>query len=127
MKFTSKILPLYLRRTPNVNTVIPALYFKGISGNAFEEALQRLLGNKARGLAKSSVAAMKQHWLLDMQQWKRQPIDEEFVYLWADGVNVNVRLGDNKKLCLLVIIGVTTAGEKKLVAVAGGYRGSRDS
>ena len=127
MKFTSKILPPYLRRTPNVNAVMPALYLKGISGNAFEEALQRLLGNKASGLSKSSIAAMKQHWLLDMQEWKRRSIDEEFVYLWADGVNVNVRLGDNKKLCLLVIIGVTTAGEKKLVAVEGGYRESRDS
>ena len=126
-KFTSEILPPYLRRTPAVDSVIPALYLKGISGNTFEEALQALLGERASGLNKSSVAAMKQRWCAEMEAWKHRPIEEEFAYLWADGVFVNVRLGDNKRLCLLVVIGVTASGEKKLLAVEACYRESADA
>ena len=127
MKFTSKILPPYLRKTPAIDAVIPTLYLKGISGNAFEEALQTLLGERASGLSKSSIATMKNSWCAEMEAWKRMPIEEPFVYIWADGVYVNVRLGDNKKLCLLVVIGVSTSGEKKLLAVEACYRESADA
>ena len=44
-KFTSKILPPYLRRTKNLEEFIPWLYLKGISTNDFSECLQHLTGN----------------------------------------------------------------------------------
>jgi len=47
--------------------------------------------------------------------------------MWVDGVNVQIRLGEDKKVCLLVIIGVTAEGEKDLLAVHPGYRESADS
>ena len=127
MKFASKILPPYLRRTPSVDAVIPALYLKGISGNAFKDALKGLLGSRASGLSKSSTAAMKQRWVREMEEWKRRPIEERFVYIWADGVNVNVRVGDNKRICLLVLIGVADDGKKKLLAVERCYRESAEA
>ena len=48
------------------------------------------------------------------------------VYLWADGIHVNVRLEEDK-LCLLVMIGVRADGRKELVALADGYRESTGS
>jgi putative transposase len=42
-------------------------------------------------------------------------------------VNVSVRLGEDPKLCLLVVIGVREDGEKELLAVEDGYRESEDS
>ena len=60
-------------------------------------------------------------------EWQKEVITERFVYLWADGVHVKVRLGEDKKLCLLVIIGVTESGEKKLLAVSSGYGESEQS
>jgi transposase-like protein len=48
------------------------------------------------------------------------------VYLWADGIHVNVRL-DEAKLCLLVLIGVRADGRKELVALADGYREAAES
>jgi len=47
--------------------------------------------------------------------------------MWVDGVNVQIRLGEDKKVCLLVVIGVTSRGEKELLAVHPGYRESSDS
>ncbi len=126
-KFTSKILPPYLRRSKNVESILPILYLKGLSGNAFEDALSELLGDDASGLSSSSISALKKGWERDFKDWKRRDILEDFVYLWCDGVNMQVRLGDDKRACLLVVVGVTRKGEKKLLAVEGGYRESKES
>jgi transposase-like protein len=48
------------------------------------------------------------------------------VYLWADGIHVNIRLEEHK-LCLLVMIGVRADGRKELIALADGYRESAES
>ncbi len=50
----------------------------------------------------------------------------DYVYLWADGVHLNVHL-DEEKLCLLVMIGGRVDGTKELVALAEGYRESTGS
>ena len=43
IRFTSKVLPPFLRRTRNVEELLPWLYLKGISTGQFEEALAALL------------------------------------------------------------------------------------
>ena len=51
----------------------------------------------------------------------------DYVYLWADGIHVNIRLEEHK-LCLLVLIGVRADGRKeRLIALADGYRESAES
>ena len=42
--FTSAILPKYMRRVPNIDALIPALYLKGISTGNMNEALEAILG-----------------------------------------------------------------------------------
>jgi transposase-like protein len=50
-----------------------------------------------------------------------------YAYLFVDGVHVSVRLGEDDRLCLLVVIGVREDGQKELLAVEDGYRESTDS
>ena len=50
-KFTSRILPPYMRRSPQVTEVLPWLYLKGLSTGDFVEALAPLLGPEAAGLS----------------------------------------------------------------------------
>ena len=50
----------------------------------------------------------------------------DYVYVWADGIHVNVRL-DEAKLCLLVLIGVRADGRKELIALTDGYREATES
>lgn len=126
-QFHSSILPPYLRRSANVESILPALYLKGLSGNAFQEALCGLLGEDAGGLSASSISSLKRSWSREAEEWRRRPVAKQYVYLWADGVNVKIRLGEDKKLCLLVIIGVTTTGHKEVLAIEAGYRESAES
>ena len=116
-----------MRKSPNVESLLPILYLKGLSTSNFKSALTCLLGEGASGLSASSISSLKKSWEGEFDEWKCEPITDRFVYLWADGVNVKVRLGEDKKLCLLVIMGVNERGEKKLLAVEPGYRESKDS
>jgi transposase-like protein len=126
-KFTSKILPPYLRKSPNMESLLPILYLKGLSTTDFQSALSSILGEGAGGLSPSSISALKRSWEKDYDEWKDRQIVQDYVYIWADGVNVSVRLGEDKKLCLLVVIGANRAGQKHLLAVEAGYRESQDS
>ena len=49
--FTSAILPKYVRRAPSIDTLIPALYLKGVSTSSFPEALKAILGENVGGLS----------------------------------------------------------------------------
>ncbi len=127
-KFTSSILPPYLRKSAKVENLLPILYLKGLSTSDFQTALVGLLGeDTTTGLSPSAIVALKRAWEREYDSWRKVAITERFAYLYADGIHVSVRLGEDRKLCLLVLIGVNEHGEKKLLAVEAGYRESKDS
>ena len=127
-RFSSKILPRYARRSPRVTDVLPVLYLRGLSSGDFGPALRELLGEDASGLSASSISRLTERWREEHQAFKRRRLDfVRYAYLFADGVHVSVRLGEDKRLCLLVIIGVREDGRKELLAVEDGYRESTDS
>jgi len=126
-KFLSQILPPYMRKSPKVESLLPLLYLKGLSTNDFQSALGEFLGEGTLGLSPASIVKLKKIWEVEFADWSKRPITKKYVYMWADGVNVEIRLGEDHKLCLLVIIGVTEDGEKELLSVEGGYRESKDS
>lgn len=126
-KFFSQILPPYMRKSPKVESLLPLLYLKGLSTNNFHSALGEFLGEGTLGLSPASIVKLKKIWEAEFDDWSKRQITKKYVYVWADGVNVAIRLGEDHKLCLLVIIGVTEGGEKELLAVEGGHRESKDS
>ncbi len=126
-KFLSSILPPYLRKSPKVESLIPTLYLKGLSTNNFRSALAGILGEGTMGLSPASIVKLNKIWNDEFEKWSKRLITKKYVYIWADGVNVQIRLGEDKKVCLLVIIGATENGDKELLAVHPGYRESTDS
>lgn len=127
VRFTSKILPPYLRRTKSIEELIPWLYLKGISTGDFSEALAALLGKEAPGLSASTVVRLKQGWEVDFKDWNQRDLSaKRYVYIWADGIHFNIRLEEHRQ-CILVVMGATADGKKELVAVQDGYRESEQS
>ena len=126
-RFTSKILPPYLRRTKNLEEFIPWLYLKGISTNDFSECLQHLTGNSTASLSPTPVIRLKEAWSKECQEWSRRSLaGKRYVYFWVDGVHFNIRLEEDRQ-CILVVMGATKDGKKELVAIADGYRESAQS
>jgi transposase-like protein len=127
IRFTSKILPPYLRRTKSLEELIPWLYLKGISTGDFSEALAALLGPDAPGLSASTISRLKGVWKDELAGWQGRDLSKKrYVYFWADGVYFNVRLDEDKQ-CILVIIGADEGGRKELVGLWDGYRESEQS
>ena len=77
IRFSSAILPPYLRRSKSLEVLIPILYLKGISTGDFEDALAALLGKDAGGLSASTIARLKEAWVDEHAHWRdRDPRGE---------------------------------------------------
>ncbi len=128
MRFSSRILPAYARRSPKVNDVLPVLYLRGLSTGDFRPALEQLLGEDAAGLSASTISRLCKDWEAEHERFRTRSLRfHRYAYLFVDGVHVSVRLGEDDRLCLLVVIGVREDGTKELLAVEDGYRESTDS
>ncbi len=126
-RFTSAILPPYMRRSPKVAEILPVLYLRGLSTNDFSEALPILLGEDAAGLSATNIARLTTVWEQEYKQFQNRSLTgRDYVYVWADGIHFNVRLEDDR-LCTLVLIGARPDGTKELLAVEDGYRESTES
>jgi transposase-like protein len=126
-RFTSKILPPYLRRSKNVSEVLPVLYLRGLSSGDFREALPALLGDDAAGLSPSSITRLTAVWQEEHETWRKRSLkDRDYVYVWVDGVHFGVRL-EEERLAALVMIGARPDGTKETIALEDGYRESTES
>jgi putative transposase len=126
-RFTSKILPPYLRKSKSIEELIPWLYLKGVSTSDFPEALSALVGGDAKGLSANTVTRLKQEWEREEETWsKRSLADKEYVYIWVDGVHFNIRLEEDRQ-CILVLMGATKDGKKELIAISDGFRESEQA
>jgi transposase-like protein len=126
MRFCSVILPPWCRKTPKITEVLPLLYLHGLSSGDFVPALGQFLGSSA-GLSAAVITRLTQTWQAEQRAFAARDLSQvDYVYLWADGIHVNIRLEEHK-LCLLVMIGVRADGRKELIALADGYRESAES
>ena len=126
-RFESKLLPRYLRRTKNLDGLLPWLYLRGISTGDFPEAMSALLGKDAPGISATTIGRLKQSWEEEHANWSKRSLEgKRYVYLWVDGIHFNIRLQEDRQ-CILVILGATADGQKELIAVHDGFRESEQS
>jgi transposase-like protein len=124
IRFTSAILPRWARRTPSLDAVLPILYLRGLSMGDFQEALAALLGRDAPTLSPSVITRLRGDWEADYARWQRRDLTaRRYVYIWADGVYLQVRMEPQTE-CMLVLIGATPEGKKELVGFQVGLRES---
>jgi transposase-like protein len=125
-RFSSVILPPWCRKPPKIGEVLPLLYLHGLSSGDFVPALEQFLGSSA-GLSPATVTRLTTQWQADHAAFMDRDLSEvDFVYVWADGIHLKVRL-EETKACVLVLVGVRADGSKELVALKDGYRESAES
>jgi putative transposase len=126
-RFSSQILPPYMRRSPKVGEVLPILYLRGLSTGDFREALPVLLGKDASGLSPTTITRLTAEWEKEYEEFRKENLsDRDYVYVWADGVHFNIRL-EEERLCTLVLMGARADGTQEVIAVEDGYRESAES
>jgi transposase-like protein len=127
-KFSSSILPPYMRKSPRLEEAVPILYLRGLSTGDFGPALSALLGEEAlAGFSPTTVTRLLTVWQDEYKAWRKRSLTgKNYVYLWADGVHFNVRLEEDRLACL-TLMGVLSDGSKEVVALEDGYRESTES
>ncbi len=130
-RFSSAILPAWARKSPKVAEVLPLLNLHGLSSLDFAPALEQFLGSApavgTQGEGQQTITRLTTQWQDEARLFADRSLsDVDYVYLWVDGIHVNVRL-EQEKLCLLVMIGVRTDGKEKLIALTDGYRKPTES
>ena len=125
--FHSTLVPPYVRKAKSLEAALPWLYLKGVSSGEMSDALKVLVGPAAQGLSASTVSRLKQQWSQEYATWQKRRLDQDqWVYMWVDGIYSGLRAEDTK-LCALVIIGVNERGEKHFLAIEDGVRESTQS
>jgi transposase-like protein len=125
-RFESRLLPLFAKRTPAVEAVLPTLYLHGLSAGDFDQAMRGLLGEEA-ALSPSSMVRLKAKWQQEYDAWRNRSLAKQtVVYLWVDGIYVKAGL-EKEKAALLVAIGALSDGSKVILAVEAGHRESTES
>ncbi|MFF1926544.1 IS256 family transposase [Streptomyces sp. NPDC058221] len=125
-RFSSAILPPWARKSPKISEVLPLLYLHGLSSGDFVPALEQFLGSSA-GLSPATVTRLTQQWQADHKAFGERDLSAtDYVYVWADGIQLRIRL-EEAKAAVLVVMGVRVDGTKELIAMADGYRESSES
>jgi len=125
-RFESRVLPLFKRRTEEVNELLPELYLHGLAAGDFDLALRGLLGDDAP-ISANTVARLKEKWEGELATWNSRRVDDlEVVYLWADGMYVKAGLEKDKAAVLVLLAGLSD-GRKVILALRAGHRESEQS
>ncbi|MFE7402669.1 IS256 family transposase [Streptomyces sp. NPDC057557] len=123
-RFSSAILPPWARKSPEISEVLPLLYLHGLSSGDF--ALEQFLGSSA-GLSPATITRLTAQWQADHNAFMDRDLSAtDYVYVWADGVHLRIRL-EEAKAAVLVVVGVRADGTKELIAMTDGYRESSEA
>jgi transposase-like protein len=124
-RFQSRLLPLFVKRTKQVDEVIPELYLHGLAEGDLDKALRGLLGDDAP-ISPKTVSRLKEKWLTEREEWASRPLKQtDIVYMWVDGVYVKAGL-EKSKAALLVVLGAHVDGHKEVLALKPGHRESTE-
>ena len=72
IRFSSSLVPPYLRKAKSVEERLPWLYLKGISTGDFSEALAALPGPDAEGLSASTITRLKASRWEEYKTWRKR-------------------------------------------------------
>ncbi len=84
--------------------------------NAYIAELEQFLSSAA-GLSPATVTRLTAQWQADHSAFQDRDLSAtDYVYVWADGVHLRIRLGE-AKAAVLVLMGVRADGTKELTAM----------
>ncbi len=116
-EWSSRLLPRYQRRLPELNEAIVGTYLSGTNTRRIKGALKPLLN--AAPLSKSAVSRVVSTLQSELAAWRARPLSGlEPVYLYLDAFALRVRSG-GKVVCVPVLgaVAVLADGSKQLLSL----------
>jgi putative transposase len=117
-KFETAIIERYQRRESSVEEALIEMYLAGVSVRRVEDITQALWGTR---VSPGTVSNLNQKIYKRIDQWRNRPIDQEFVYLYLDGIVLKRTWADEvRNVSVLVAIGVDSDGFRQVLGVREG-------
>jgi putative transposase len=119
-KFQTAIIERYQRRESSVEEALIEMYLAGVSVRRVEDITQALWGTR---VSPGTVSNLNQKIYKRIDKWRNRPIDQEFAYLYLDGIVLKRTWADEvRNVSVLVAIGVDSEGFRQVLGVREGAK-----
>ena len=118
--FGSAVIERYRRREESAEEALIDMYLAGVSTRQVDDTGQLLWGDR---MPSRTLSDKLKHVYAEIDEWRTRPLDDEYPYLFVDGVwHKRSRGGSVENVSILVAIGVGKDGHREVIGVAEGMR-----
>ena len=119
-KFETAIIERYKRRESSVEEALIEMYLAGVSVRRVEDITQALWGTR---VSPGTVSNLNQKIYKRIEKWRNRPIEGPFPYVYLDGIVLKRTWGGEvRNISVLVAVGVSSTGHRKILGVAEGAK-----
>jgi len=121
--FQTQVIPRSKRYEDQLRQDLSAMFLTGISTRALAMLSKRLIG---RSVSPTEVSNANRELIDAVEQWRNRDLSRECItYIFVDGVNFDMRMGDTvEKVPVLVAIGVNDMGHRLVLGLQAGDKES---
>jgi len=122
-QFKTNVIPRSKRYEKEIAEDLSLMFLTGISTRSLSMISKRLTGRK---ISPSEISNINKELVDAVEQWRERDLSEEVIkYMFIDGVNFDMRINRSiNKVPVLVVIGVTEKGCKKVLGFQSGDKES---
>ena len=121
--FKTRVIPRSKRYEEELRQDLSMMFLTGVSTRTLSMMSERLIG---RSISATEVSKANKDLIDAVERWRNRDLSEEPVkYMFLDGVNFDMRVdGSVEKVPVLVAIGVTETGHKRVLGFQAGDKES---
>ena len=118
--FETAIIERYRRREASVEEALIEMYLAGVSVRRVENITETLWGTR---VSPGTISNLNKKVYEKIEAWRNQPIEDDFPYVYLDGIVLKRSwAGEVSNVSVLVAIGVSTQGYRKILGVCEGAK-----
>ena len=124
--YQTQVIPRSQQYEDEIGKDLCVLFLGGVSTRTLAIMSQRLIGRK---LSHTEISEANKELIDAVEKWRTRDLSAEPIkYIFVDGVNFDMRMGDSiEKVPVLVAIGVTEAGTRLVLGLQAGDKESAGS
>lgn len=123
--FETAIIERYCRRESSVEEALIEMYLAGVSVRRVEDITEALWGTK---VSPGTISNLNKKAYEHIENWRTRPLSREYPYVYVDGVYLKRSWGGEiQNVSILVAIGVSNDGCRKIIGAAKGMKEDKTS
>lgn len=120
LTFETSIIERYRRRETSVEEALVEMYLAGVSVRRVEDITEALWGTR---VSPSTVSQLNQKIYVQIEEWRKRPIEGEHPYVFLDAVWLKRSWGGEvRNVSILIALGVNRDGYREIIGVSEGMK-----